>query len=252
MLAVLVVHRRGAELDRETVAVVAEERVRHLVAHAVAVQRDVERAVADVARGDAGERRMEQRMNLVADDVRDIAADHPRRGGIDERRLAVEVHAEDAFGRRVEDQLILPAEPRQLLRLPRDGLRLPEQLDEDVDLVAKDLRLVRLEDVVDRAELVAAEDVRLAAAERRQENDRRAARFVALADEARGLEAVEVGHLHVEQDDCELAVEQRAQRAAARLRARRGSDPCRRGSTRAPAGCWSGRRPEGCSPSLRR
>ena len=105
-----------------------------LVAHAVAVQRDVERAVADIARGHAGERRMEQRMNLVADDVGDVAADHPRRGRIDECRFAVEIHAEHAFDRGVEDQLVLPAEARQLLRLPLDGLRLPEQLDEDVDL----------------------------------------------------------------------------------------------------------------------
>jgi len=52
---ILVVHRRRAELDRKTGAVVAEKCVRHFVAHAVAVQRDVERAVADVARRDAGE-----------------------------------------------------------------------------------------------------------------------------------------------------------------------------------------------------
>src|SRR3954447_12604008 len=214
---VLVVHRRGAEFDRETGAVVAEERVRQLVANALAVQCDIQRAVADVARGHAGERRMKQRMNLVTDDVRNVAADHARRGGIDECGFAVEVHAEHALDRRVEDQLILPAEARQLLRLPRDGLRLPEQLDEHVDLVAENLRLVRLENVVDGAELVAAEDVRLAAAERRQENDRRTARFVALADQARGFEAVEVGHLHVEKDDGELPIEERPQRAAARL-----------------------------------
>ena len=213
--AVFIVHRRGAELDRETGAVIAKKCVRHLVAHAVAMQRDVERAVADVAGGHARKRRMKQRMNLVADHVPSIAADHARRGGIDERGLAVEVHAEHAFDGRVEDQFILPAETRQLLCLSCDGLRLPEQLHEDIDFVAEDLRLVRLEDVVDRAELVAAEDVSLAAAERRQKDDGCAARFVALANQRRRFEAIEVRHLHIEQDDCELALEQRTQRGAA-------------------------------------
>src|SRR5262249_3332311 len=76
----------------------------------------------------------------------------------------------------------------------------------------------RLEDVVHRAELVAAKYVRLVAAQRCEKNDRRVARFVALANEARGLESGEIGHLYIEQDDREFAVEERFERSGARLR----------------------------------
>ena len=120
----------------------------------------------------------------------------------------VQLDAEDAFGGGLENQLVLLAEPRQLVRLLLERLALAEQLHEDVDLGAEDVRVERLEDVVDGAELVAAEDIRLAARQRGEEDDRRVAGAVALADQAGGLEAVEVGHLHVEQHDREVRVQQ--------------------------------------------
>src|SRR5258706_1339415 len=132
-------------------------------------------------------------MDFVSDHVAGAVTDHPGRGRIDERGPAVEAGAEHSLRDRVQDQLVLTAEARQLMGLPGDGLRLPEQLDEDADLGAKDLGLIGLEDVVDRAELVAAEDVRLASAQRREKDDWRVARLVAVADEARGLASVEVG-----------------------------------------------------------
>src|SRR5213078_1005542 len=110
---------------------VAEKCVDHFIAHMIAVKRGVQRAAVDVACGYTGKRGMQQWMDLVASHVRGIAADHPRRGRIDERSYAIEIHPENTFGRRIEDQLILPAQPRQLVRLAGDGLRLPEEFDED-------------------------------------------------------------------------------------------------------------------------
>jgi hypothetical protein len=182
------------------------------------VQRRVEVAPLDLARDDAGQLRMHERVDVMAADLVDAAPDHRRRRRIDERRPSIEVDAEHPFRDRVEDQLILFRQPRELVRLALQCLAFAEQLDEDADLRAQDLRLNRFEDVVDRAELVSAKDVRLAATERGEKDDRRVARFVAGADQARRLEAVEIRHLHVEQDDGELLIEQMAQRLLARLR----------------------------------
>src|SRR5205823_3140797 len=92
---------------------------------------------------------------------------------------------------------------------------LPVKLHEDVDLGAEDVGMKGLEDVVDRAELVAAEDIRLAALHRGEEDDRRVARTFSFTDQRRRLEAVEIGHLHVEEDDRELAIEKVLERAIA-------------------------------------
>ena len=108
---------------------------------------------------------------------------------------------------------------REQLGLRADLLVLLPQLDEDVDLRAQDLRVERLEDVVDRADLVPAEDVAILLREGGQEDNRDHARALALLDHLGDLEAVEVGHLDVEQDDREVvAVEQDAQRFRARSR----------------------------------
>src|SRR6202035_711320 len=69
--------------------------------------------------------------------------------------------------------------------------------------------------VVDRAELVSAENLRVTAADGREEDDRRAARFLTLTNQAGGLEAIQTGHLHVEKDDGEFLIEKRFQRRAA-------------------------------------
>ena len=73
----LVMHRRGTELDRKAGTVVAEERVRHFVTHAVAVQRGIERTTIDVAGGHTGESRMQKRMDFPARDLIGAAAHHP-------------------------------------------------------------------------------------------------------------------------------------------------------------------------------
>ena len=80
-------------------------------------------------------------------------------------------------------------------------LGLLPQLDEDRDLRAQHLRLERLEEVVDRAGRVAAEDVALFLRDRREEDDRDVARPLALLDQLGGLEPVELRHLDVEHHD---------------------------------------------------
>ena len=211
----IVEHRRRAELDGEARPVFAKERLFNLIANVLAVHGGVEIAVLDVARRDAGQRRMQQRVNFFSGYVGRATADHSRRRGVDERRQPLEIHAEHPLGRRIQNQLVLTAEPRELLRLTLDRFALPEQLDEDVHFRAKDVGIERLEDVVDGAELVTAIDVRFAAAQRGEEDDRRFARAFALAHERGGLEAVELGHLHVEQHDGKFMIEQMTQRCDA-------------------------------------
>ena len=58
-----------------------------------------------------------------------------------------------------------------------------------------------------------------------QEHDRQVARPVAALDQARGLEAVEAGHPHVEQDQRVVALEQHPQRLVARGGGRRSGRP---------------------------
>jgi hypothetical protein len=99
--------------------------------------------------------------------------------------------------------------------LPLDLLGLAEQLDEDGDLRAQDVGLDRLEDVIDRAERVAARDVALAGRVGGEEDDRDVARLLAPADEGGRLEAVDAGHVHVQEDDGHVAFEQVAQRLVA-------------------------------------
>src|SRR5206468_7955012 len=120
---------------------------------------------------------------------------------IDESRDAIRIDSEDPFRSRFQNELHPPAQSRQLLCLTLEGLALPEELHEDADLCAQHFRMERLEDVIDRSELVAAEDVGLVAAQGGQKNDGRVARFVTLTDQAGGLESIEIRHLHVEQDD---------------------------------------------------
>lgn len=85
-------------------------------------------------------------------------------------------------------------------RLPLDLLVLQEQLDEDRDLGPEHRRDDRLGQEIDGAQRVAAVDLRLGALERRQEEDRRVLRAVALADQLGRLEAVHARHMDVHQD----------------------------------------------------
>src|SRR6266550_3607891 len=99
----------------------------------------------------------------------------------------VDVFAVDFLDAAVEHPLVPPAETRQLLRLALDRVALAEQLHEDRDFGPQHFRMKRLGHVVDRAELVSAENRRVTAADGREEDDWRAARFLALANQGGGL-----------------------------------------------------------------
>jgi hypothetical protein len=77
-------------------------------------------------------------------------------------------------------------------------------------------RLDRREEVVDRAQRVAARELRLRAHRRGDEDDRSVRGLLALPDQRGGLEAAQLRHVHVEQDHHELPREQLAQRLLAR------------------------------------
>ena len=96
---------------------------------------------------------------------------------------------------------------RALLHLP--------QLDEHLDLAAQDIGAHRREDVVDRAERIALRRLHLVGVGG-DEDDRRVRRLLVLPDELRRLQAVDVGHVDVEQDHRELARQHLAQRFRAR------------------------------------
>ncbi len=106
----------------------------------------------------------------------------------------------------------------QQLRLASQLLALLVQLDEHRHLRAQDLGVERLEDVVDRARRIAAEHLLLVLGDRGDEDDRHVPRAFALLDQRRSLEAVELGHLHVEQDHGDLVPQQLPQRILAGMR----------------------------------
>jgi hypothetical protein len=89
------------------------------------------------------------------------------------------------------------------------------ELREHGDLRAQHDRVERLEHVVDRARLVAAQDLRDVGAHRAEEDDRRARAALAAADVLGRLEPVHARHLHVEQHHGEVLAEQRPQRLLA-------------------------------------
>jgi hypothetical protein len=76
----------------------------------------------------------------------------------------------------------------------------------------------RLGDVVDGAEAVTAQAVHVVGVRGGDEDDRRRARAFLAGEQRRGLEAVHVRHLHVEQDQRELVVERRREHFVAGCR----------------------------------
>src|SRR5262249_47086433 len=89
----------------------------------------------------------------------------------------------------------------------------PVKFDEDRDLRFQRVRVNRLGDVIYRAERIALGDVRLAPAlVSGQEDDRDVARAFSLADQRRRLNAVHLGHAHVQQDNGRIPVEQELER----------------------------------------
>ena len=89
------------------------------------------------------------------------------------------------------------------------------QLHEDPDLGTQDFGDDRRQDVVDRAERIAFRRLRLVG-ERRYEDDGRMARAAALADQLGRLVSGHPRHVHVEQDDREIPLDQLQQRLLAR------------------------------------
>src|SRR4029079_262621 len=104
----------------------------------------------------------------------------------------------------------------QQLRLAPQLLGLLMQVDEDGDLRAQQLGVERLEDVVDRAARVAAEDVLRVLADGGEKDDGDVLRPLALLDERCGLEAVQLRHLHVQEDEREVVLEKSRERLLAR------------------------------------
>ena len=108
-----------------------------------------------------------------------------------------------------------------LLQLAHPGrlgphlLRAAEQLDEHLHLGLQRVRDDRGEDVVHRPQRIAALRVGLALADGRDEDDRRVRGAPALADQRRGLEAVQRGHLDVQQHHRELPPQELLQRLLA-------------------------------------
>jgi hypothetical protein len=82
------------------------------------------------------------------------------------------------------------------------------ELDERRDLRAQDVRVVRLEDVVHRADLVSAEHLLALLVDRGQEDDRDLRGPLAALDELGRLEAVHARHLDVQQDRGVVAIQQ--------------------------------------------
>ena len=108
--------------------------------------------------------------------------------------------------------------PKRVVQVrKRPGL--PEQLDEDPDLRAEDVRVDRLAQVIDGAGAVAAEDVALVGRVRRQEQDRNVLRSLALLDQLCQLDAGDAWHADVEHNRRELVAQQAEERLVGRLRA---------------------------------
>jgi hypothetical protein len=98
------------------------------------------------------------------------------------------------------------------LRLTAELLGLLVQLNEDRDLGAQHFRVERLEDIVDRAGRVAAEHLLLVLRDGGDEDDGDVLRPLALLDQCGGLEAVELWHRDVEQNDRDVVTEKLAER----------------------------------------
>jgi hypothetical protein len=87
-------------------------------------------------------------------------------------------------------------------------LGLAVELGEDLDLGAQDLRNHRHGDIVDRAVAIAAQEVQVCEEHGRDEDDRRLLEARMLAHHPRQLEAVQVGHEDVDQDDRDVGLQQ--------------------------------------------
>jgi len=96
------------------------------------------------------------------------------------------------------------------LRLPLDLLRLTEDVDENGYLRPQHQRHDRLDQIIDGAEGVSSEHLRVRAFTGGEENDRRVRRPPPLANQLRRLEPVHPRHVDVHQDQGEILIEQPA------------------------------------------
>ena len=106
-----------------------------------------------------------------------------------------------------------------LLELGVEALELPGlavQVDEHLDLGAQQLRHHGHGHVVHRPQLIAAQLVGIGVHDRGDENDGGVLKARMLADHGGELEAVEIGHAHVDQDERDLVLEQTFERLARR------------------------------------
>ena len=161
------------------------------------------------------------------DELRERQVEVVDRSLVDVVELAVRLRRPDLVGLRLGEEAVplfaFAPELRELLFLQLLGLAaellvLLVQLDEDGDLRAQHGRVERLEDVVDGAGGITAEDLLLVLRDRGDEDDRNVARTLAPLDQCGGLEPVEPWHLHVEQDHRDVVAEELAQRVLAGLR----------------------------------
>ncbi len=109
------------------------------------------------------------------------------------------------------DPLLEPSvEP---LELPRLAI----ELGEDAHLRAQQLRHDRHGHIVDPARLVTLEAVEIGERDGGDEDDRRRLEARMVADHRRQLEAVELGHAHVDEDDGDVVLEQMREGLSRRL-----------------------------------
>ena len=104
-------------------------------------------------------------------------------------------------GRPLRDPLL------QLAVQPLELAALAIELGEDLDLGPENLRDHRHRDIVDGPDLIAPEEIEIGQKHGRNEDDRGLLEARVLADHARELEAVEVGHVDIHQHDGDIGAQ---------------------------------------------
>ena len=158
---------------------------------------------------------MEERNRVVRQQRGVRAVEHREQRAVRIQELPIQGHQSDP------DRGMLERRPEPALALAQRALLLV-QVDEDRDLRAQHERVERLQHVVHGARGVPAEDVMELLADRGQEDDRDVTRLLAPLDVGGGLEAVELGHLDVHQDQGELVAQEVTERLVPGARADEG------------------------------
>ena len=114
------------------------------------------------------------------------------------------------IGRGFEQRAELQLRLSQNFGLPAQQRGIAAQLDKNADLGAQNLGHNWLEQKIHRAQIVAAEQMFIAAVTGKKQNGR-VAGALARTDQLGGLKTVHVRHLHVQQDGREIVVQQMAQ-----------------------------------------